>query len=181
MKDIICNKDKEGNTLPLWFDGMNSCLDYLNGKCGGSFLYFFRIDENLFKVGISNHIVNRLKTHQKNLGDRIGTVGIIGNVTLYKQIEYILHYILFNTKGGDGKYLFESNTFAYDTETYNIPEGVSDFKEMIELVLKLLRSVYLYNSFEQLGEGESFGFDLFNPKNSDKGLSTFLLKYNDVL
>ena len=177
MDDIICNRDKEDNVLPIWFDGIDSCLDFLKEKGGGKFLYFLRIDENLFKIGMSNHIVNRLTTHQKNLGNRIGVVGVLGNVTLYKQIEYILHHSMHKARGEDNKHLFETGTLTYDTETYQIPKGVSDFKEMIEVILKLWRSVYQSNLCEWLGDDESFGFDLFNPQKTDKGLGAFLLKF----
>jgi hypothetical protein len=180
MDDVICNRDKEDNVLPIWFDGIDSCLDFLKKKGGGKFLYFFRIDENLFKVGMSNKIIQRLTTHQKKLGDRIGVVGIIGNVTLYKQIESVFHFSMYHAKRTDGERLFESGILAYDSETYKIPENISDFKEMIETILKLLKSVYQSNLCEWLGEDESFGFDLFNPQKSDKGLGAFLLKFIDL-
>lgn len=177
---MICDKDEQGYILPLWFDGVDSCLDFLKGKKKNGFLYFFQIDNEFFKVGVSNGIISRLKAHRKKLGNRIGTIGIIGEVTLYKQIECLLHFKVFTTKRGDGKYLVESRRDIYDTETYEIPDGV-DFKEMINNILKVLRYIYLSNCFDILGKGEKYGIDIFNPNTKDKGLSAFLMEFNDLL
>lgn len=173
---MICDKDEQGNVFPLWFDEIDSCLEFLKGKCENGFLYFLQIDKELIKVGISDNIRRRLATHKSNLGNRIGTIGVIGNVKLYKQIEQLLHLLMGTTKKIDGEILFESKADIYDTETYKIPDGV-EFKEMVCTTLKLLRHVYLYNSFGYLGEGVDFGVDIFNPNVEDKGLSAFLMNF----
>lgn len=174
---MLCNKDNDGYVLPLWFNDVDTCINFLKNKSCKNCLYFFKIDENLFKVGRSDRIIDRLRRHKSKLGDRISMVGIIGDIILCKQIENFLHSVTFEMRK-DGKHLFESKSSTYDTETYEITDVYKEFcrghefsfKEIMEIILKVIKIYFL--------DSENYGFDVFNPNDGDKGLSKFLLEYS---
>lgn len=159
----IIGNINNGYVLPIWFDDIYQCIEFLKSKSQKNYLYFFEIDDKYFKLGFSDNIIKRLNTHKSKLKDRIGKIGIIGNIAYAKYIENCYLGSFYEIPE------FNDDTHVYDYETFLKPY---DFKTTIEYATILITQRYRDNFNDCLHIGiKNMGFNIFLPNENDNPIA----------